>query len=67
MKIFKEKSIKQGMIIIYAMMDRYEDAIRLALETDRYDLAKSYASLPEDEKQKKRLWLTIVKTMIEHN
>lgn len=46
-------------IILYGMMDLYEQAVELSMKTNQIDLAKFYASRPESENLKNNLWLKI--------
>lgn len=58
----------EAQIKMYGMLEFYEEAVKLALDSDMTDLAKSYANLPSDSKIRKRLWLSILNNVINaHN
>ena len=50
----------KAQVKVYAMLGFYEEAVRLALNINEFDLAKEYANLPKDFKTKKRLWQEIL-------
>jgi len=52
-------------IRIYGMLEMYEEAVKLAVSKKKYDLAKRYANIPNDEKQQKRLWLEVAKSILQ--
>ncbi len=55
-KYFKRK---EAQIHVYSMLEFYEEAVKLALDTGNLELAKKYAKKPSDEKICKKLWLDI--------
>lgn len=48
-------------IMLYGMMELYEEAVSLALKNNQIDLAKLYASKPESKSVKSNLWIKIAK------
>lgn len=53
---------------IFGQMELYEEAVKLALEHNDLDLARTYADKPEDDDAlRKRLWTRIAKYVIENN
>eukprot|EP00826_Nyctotherus_ovalis_P065658 TRINITY_DN9655_c0_g1_i1.p1 TRINITY_DN9655_c0_g1~~TRINITY_DN9655_c0_g1_i1.p1 ORF type:complete len:366 (-),score=100.15 TRINITY_DN9655_c0_g1_i1:168-1265(-) len=54
----------EAQIQVYGMLEFYEEAVKLALTKSNFELAKKYASMPSDEKMKKKLWLEVVRIML---
>ena len=50
-------------IILYSMMGLFTEAVKLALESGKWDLAKEQASKTDKELSKK-LWLQIVQHLL---
>lgn len=42
------------------MMELYDEAVDLALESNCIDVAKIYANKPQFEEKKKKLWLKVI-------
>ena len=59
--VFKDDQQIDAQIATYSMMELYSDAVELALEYNKYDLAKENAGKPqeEDEELARKLWLKI--------
>jgi len=59
--VFKDDRQVEAQISTYSMMQLYSDAVELALEHNKYDLAKENAGKPqeEDEELARKLWLKI--------
>jgi small nuclear ribonucleoprotein (snRNP)-like protein len=68
----KDKVIEQilvmmkAQIIIYAILNHFDKAVKLALECREMDMAKQYANKPEDKKLKKKLWMKIAKHLFDY-
>jgi hypothetical protein len=65
LNVCKHFGRKKAQARVYAMLDFYEDAVKLALKTQQEDLARRYASVPSDEKVKKRLWLKVASWVLQ--
>lgn len=64
LRLCSQHKLRRGQVLIYGLMELYEEAVDLALEFD-LNLAKVYAEKPEDDDQlKKRLWLRIAKHVV---
>jgi vacuolar protein sorting-associated protein 18 len=53
-------------VIIYAILNHYDKAVKIALEIHDRDLAMQYANKPEDKKIKKKLWMKIAKYLFNY-
>ena len=53
--------MKKAQIVIYAILNHYDKAVKIALECNDVNMAKQYANKPEDKKLKKKLWMKIAK------
>ena len=56
----------EAQIQMYGILEFYEEAVKLALNGNNYVLAKRYASMPNDEKIKKKLWIEVVKVIMKN-
>lgn len=61
LRLFKTYKMVQPQIIVYGKMYLYGEAVALALEHNKEDLAKEYADRPEYEDERKKLWIEIAK------
>lgn len=57
---------KKAQIIIYAILNHFDKAVKIALECRDVDMAKQYANKPEDKKVKKKLWMKIAKYLFNY-
>ena len=64
---FKNFGLVEEQIKVYGLIGFYEEAVKLSIQHKKYSLAKEYASLPQDEKLKKELWLLIASVIIKEN
>lgn len=55
----KIRDMKKAQIILFGILNVHQKAVELALEINDKDLAKDYASKPEDKKVKRDLWMKI--------
>lgn len=46
------------------MMEMYDEAVDLALESNNIDVAKIYANKPQVEEKKKKLWLKVINLLL---
>lgn len=53
--------MKKAQIILYAILNLHDKAVKLALECEDIEMAKVYADKPQDKKIKKKLWMKIAK------
>jgi hypothetical protein len=53
--------MKKAQIIIYAILNHFDKAVKIALECEDVQMAKQYANKPEDKKIRKKLWMKIAK------
>lgn len=51
-------------ILVYGVMNLYSEAVNLALENGKIELAKIYADKPEVDDVKKKLWLDIASYLL---
>ncbi|XP_021467082.2 vacuolar protein sorting-associated protein 18 homolog isoform X1 [Oncorhynchus mykiss] len=59
LRLCAEHGYLQACVLVYKIMELYEEAVDLALQVD-VDLAKTCADLPEDDEElRKKLWLKI--------
>lgn len=58
--------MKKAQIIIYAILNHFDKAVKIALECRDTDMAKQYANKPEDKKLKKKLWMKIAKYLFNY-
>jgi hypothetical protein len=56
-KLFKENY--DALALVLALMGKYNEGVKIALENDKHDIAMFIASNVSDEKIKKSLWLDI--------
>ena len=64
LRLCSQHKLVRGQVLIYGLMELFEEAVDLALTFD-LELAKVYASKPEDDDQlRKRLWLRIAKHVV---
>jgi hypothetical protein len=56
-KLFKENY--DALALVLALMGKYNEGVKIALENDKHEIAKFIASNVSDEKIKKSLWLDI--------
>lgn len=61
LRLFKNYRIYEPQIIVYGRMYLYSEAVSLALEHNKEDLAKEYAEKPDYEDERKKLWIEIAK------
>ena len=61
LRLFKNHRISEAQIIVYGKMYLYSEAVSLALETNKEELAKEYAEKPDYEDERKKLWIDIAK------
>ena len=61
MTVFKQKNRVEALIFLYGMLDLHSEAVSIALEYEKIDLAKENAAKLEsiDESQARRVWLNI--------
>ncbi|ODQ66810.1 hypothetical protein NADFUDRAFT_33585 [Nadsonia fulvescens var. elongata DSM 6958] len=66
LRIFKKNHCIESCVHVYALMDLYEEAVKLALENNNIELAASISDKPTDNDDLKRgLWLNVAKKVIE--
>jgi len=58
--------MKKAQIVIYAILNHYDKAVKIALECNDVNMAKQYANKPEDKKLKKKLWMKIDKYLFNY-
>jgi len=58
--------MKKAQIVIYAILNHYDKAVKIALECNDVNMAKQYANKPEDKKLKKKLWMKIAKYLFNY-
>ncbi len=64
LRLCSQHKMLRGQVLIYGLMNLFEEAVELALNFD-LELAKTYAAKPEDDDPlKKRLWLRIAKHVV---
>lgn len=61
LRLFKNYKIVEAQIIVYGKMYLFAEAVSLALEHNKEEMAKEYADKPEYEDEKKKLWIEIAK------
>ena len=61
LRLFKNYKMIEAQIIVYGKMYLYGQAVALALEHNKEDMAKEYANKPEYEDERKKLWIEIAK------
>lgn len=54
----------EAQIRVYGMLEFYEEAVKLAVRKEKYDIAKQYANMPADEKIRKKLWMEITSKVL---
>lgn len=65
LRLCAENGYLQACVLVYRIMELYEEAVDLALQVD-VDLAKSCADLPEDDEElRKKLWLKIARHVVQ--
>ncbi|XP_026855194.2 vacuolar protein sorting-associated protein 18 homolog [Electrophorus electricus] len=65
LRLCAEHGNLQACVLVYKIMELYEEAVDLALQVD-VDLAKSCADLPEDDEElRKKLWLKIARHVVQ--
>ncbi|KAA0708592.1 Vacuolar protein sorting-associated protein 18 -like protein [Triplophysa tibetana] len=65
LRLCSEHGYHQACVLVYKIMELYEEAVDLALQVD-VDLAKSCADLPEDDEElRKKLWLKIARHVVQ--
>ncbi|XP_017310953.1 vacuolar protein sorting-associated protein 18 homolog [Ictalurus punctatus] len=65
LRLCAEHGYHQACVLVYRIMELYEEAVDLALQVD-VDLAKSCADLPEDDEElRKKLWLKIARHVVQ--
>ena len=57
LRLFKNYRISEAQIIVYGKMYLYAEAVSLALENNKEELAKEYADKPDYEDERKKLWI----------
>ena len=55
--------MKKAQVIIYAILNHFDKAVKIALECNDIKMAKKYANKPEDKKIRKKLWMKIAKNL----
>jgi len=58
--------MKKAQIILYAILNLNDKAVKLALECEDLFMAKAYADKPADKKVKKKLWMKIAKHLFQY-
>jgi hypothetical protein len=58
--------MKKAQIIIYAILEMHDKAVKIALECEDIQMAKQYADKPSDKKVKKKLWMKIAKHLFNY-
>ena len=58
--------MKKAQIILYAILNLHDKAVKLALECRDLQMAKTYADKPADKKSKKKLWMKIAKYLFRY-
>ncbi len=53
--------MKKAEIIIYAILNHFDKAVKISLECGDVEMAKKWANKPEDHKMRKKLWMKIAK------
>jgi len=66
LNVCKHIKNEEAQVRLYGMLEFYEEAVKLALKANKIELAKEYASRPNDEKIKKKLWLTIANVSMQN-
>lgn len=61
LRLFRNYKMAEAQIIVYGKMYLYGEAVALALEHNKEELAKKYADKPEYEDERKKLWIEIAK------
>lgn len=65
LRLCSEHGYRQACVLVYRIMELYEEAVDLALQVD-VDLAKLCADLPEDDEElRKKLWLKIARHVVQ--
>ena len=59
--------MKRAQIILYAILNLNDKAVKLALECDDIKMAKTYADKPQEKKMKKKLWMKIAKYLFHYS
>ncbi|KAF0974468.1 hypothetical protein FDP41_006500 [Naegleria fowleri] len=67
LRVCSQKKKIEACVRLYSSMQLFDDAVDLALENDHIELARECADKPEDDENKKKLWLKIAKHVINHN
>lgn len=66
LRLCSSLNLMKTCVILYSLMDLYEEAVSLALELD-IELAKSIARQPESMEQRNKLWLDIAGRVLTEN
>eukprot|EP00163_Fabomonas_tropica_P023207 TRINITY_DN40509_c0_g1_i1.p1 TRINITY_DN40509_c0_g1~~TRINITY_DN40509_c0_g1_i1.p1 ORF type:complete len:911 (+),score=256.88 TRINITY_DN40509_c0_g1_i1:23-2734(+) len=64
LRLCKKEGKTTACVHVYSLLGLYEEAVDLALKVDN-DLAKINADKPEDDEQRKKLWLKIARHVVE--
>ena len=67
LRVCSQKKKIEACVRLYSAMQLFDDAVDLALENDDIDLARECADKPDDDENRKKLWLKIAKHVINHN
>jgi len=60
LKVFSQFKVFSAQSYSLAIMEKYDEAIKIALQNDLLDIAKIITKNIEDSKVKKRLWLEVM-------
>jgi len=58
--------MKKAQIIIFAILNHFDKAVKIALTCEDVDMAKQYANKPDDKKLRKKLWMKIAKYLFNY-
>jgi hypothetical protein len=67
LRVCMENKRTEACIRLYSMMNMFEDAVMLALSVNDTELARECADKPNDDDDKKKLWLRIAQHVINSN
>lgn len=58
--------MKKAQIIIYAILNHFDKAVKIALACGDVEVAKKYANKPDDKRLKRKLWMKIAKYLFDY-
>ncbi len=65
LNVFQFFGQTRALIRAYALLDMYEDAVKMALDQCEFDLAKNYANMPKSERLRKKLWQYVAAALLD--